>query len=90
MIYHAQFTMESEMATLKVELNKIVLLKYKDPDEPSVRICISDKKPDQKGDIIYISPQTPIAKAILNHMEGEEVDVVTPGGTYRIQIHKVV
>ncbi len=36
-----------------------------------------------------ISNESPIGKAILGHRSGEEVDVETPSGTYKVKIAKV-
>ena len=69
--------------------NKIVTIRYKDTEEFPIQVCITEKKLIRKDGILYISPNTPIAKAIFNHLEGEEVDVATPGGTYRIEISQI-
>ncbi|MGC8855591.1 MAG: GreA/GreB family elongation factor, partial [Anaerolineae bacterium] len=36
-----------------------------------------------------ISNESPIGKAILGHRAGDEVQVETPGGTYKVRIIKV-
>ena len=36
-----------------------------------------------------ISNESPIGKAILGHRHGEEVNVETPSGTYKVKIVKV-
>lgn len=36
-----------------------------------------------------ISNESPIGKAVLNHIEGEEVTVEAPGGVYKVKILKV-
>ncbi len=37
----------------------------------------------------YISNESPIGKALLNHKKGDIVDVITPAGTKQIKIMKV-
>ncbi len=75
--------MEMKIRTLPtVTLNKVVIIRYKNSEESLISVCICEERPkDISQDVTYISPQAPVARAILNHIEGEEVDVVTPGGT---------
>ncbi|MBI2020233.1 GreA/GreB family elongation factor [Candidatus Daviesbacteria bacterium] len=76
----------------KVEYNKIVTIRYRDPKEKPIRVCVvpeEEQKRQNEENLIYISPKAPVAKAILNRSVGEEVDVITPERTYRIVISQI-
>ena len=48
-------------------------------------------KTDQplKKDVTYISPQAPLAQAILLHKVGEEIEYLSPGGPVIVKILKI-
>ena len=81
--------MEKDLAP-KVDFNKVVTIRYKDPEEPPVVVCICENKPNTSDGIVYISPQAPVAKAILNRFEGEEVNVLTVDGILKVEIMQIV
>lgn len=62
-----------------VESGKVILLSFKNFNEKPYKICIC-LKPNQpfKKDVTYISPQAPLAQAILFHQVGEEIEYPSP------------
>ena len=73
-----------------VRLEKIVTICFKIPKEGKIKVCVSQRKPEISRDITYISPQAPLAQAILNHREGEEIEFISPSGPLRIKILNIM
>lgn len=72
----------------RVEPGKIITVIFKDQPDP-VSVCILDKKPALDSDIKCISLHAPLSQAILNHMEGEEVEFTTPAGKLIVEIARI-
>lgn len=73
-----------------VTLDKIVTISFRSPKEGKIKVCITLQKPSISQEISYISPQSPLARAILNHYEGEELEFFSPSGLLRIKILSIL
>ena len=72
----------------KVGLDKIVTLRFRDSSE-QLQVCIRDQKPGIVSGINFITPRAPLARAILNRMEGETINFISPGGMMSVEIVQV-
>lgn len=72
----------------KVQPGKIITVIFKDQPEP-VSVCILDKKPALNADIKCISLRAPLSQAILDHMEGDEVEFTTAVGKLTVEIARI-
>lgn len=79
--------MEMDKPRTKVEVGKVVTVVFE--DQELMNVCIMEKKPMLDTEIKFISPNAPLAKAILNHTEGEEVIFETPAGKLVVEITKI-
>lgn len=71
-----------------VGADKIITIYYIGKNE-QFDVCISGAKPPQQIGLIYISSSSPLAQAILNHKEGEEIEFSTTAGKQKIRIIKI-
>ena len=69
-----------------VELGKIVTILFNGPYSKPLKITIHDRRFMKKIDTVYISPQTPLAKAIINHKIGENIEFKSPEGKLKVKI----
>jgi transcription elongation factor GreA len=68
----------------RVALGSKVLLRNLDTEEErTYSIVLGELADPEKGEI---SPSSPIGKALLNKMKGDELEVHTPGGTVEYEI----
>lgn len=73
----------------KVQPGKIITVIFKDSDQEPINVRILDKKPALDSDVKCISLNAPLAQAILNHAEGEEVEFTTPTGKLIVEIARI-
>lgn len=73
----------------RVEPGKIITVIFKDQQQEPISVCILDKKPALDSDIKCISLHAPLSQAILNHMEGEEVEFMTVSGKLTVEIARI-
>lgn len=71
----------------KVIFGTTVTIINLDTDEEKVYRIVGDDEADIKAGMISVS--SPIARALIGKMEGDEVPVQTPGGTVDYEIDKV-
>ena len=71
----------------KVIFGTTVTIINLDTDEEKVYRIVGDDEADIKAGMISVS--SPIARALIGKMEGDEVPVRTPGGTVDYEIDKV-
>lgn len=73
-----------------VEPGKVITILFKSPSSKPLMIAIDNGKSPQKvDDIFYISSHAPLAKAILNHKQNDDVEFDTPEGKLTVKIVKV-
>lgn len=78
---------ENSIPRDKVAIGSTVYLKNIETDEEKVYdIVLGELADPEKGEI---SPSSPIGKALLNKEEGEDVEVVLPGGQVAYEIVKI-
>ena len=56
-------------------------------DEPETYYVVGGKEADSRNG--KISNESPIGSALMNHMVGDTVEVVTPGGKLKLKILKI-
>lgn len=93
MLYSVYSTKHEDMAL--VSKGSITTIKFY-PEQQVRNICILDTTvttpsvfANSFDQVLYISPQTPVAKAILDRKEGERISFVAPSGTKEIEIIKI-
>ena len=72
----------------KVGLGSIVNVKHTDTGEESVFEIVTPEESDPT--VGRISPSSPIGKCLLNHEEGDTVEVKVPAGTREYEITKLI
>ena len=72
----------------KVGLGSIVNVRHTETGEQSVFEIVTPEESDPT--IGRISPSSPIGKCLLNHEEGDTVEVKVPAGTKEYEITKLV
>ncbi len=72
----------------KVGLGSIVKVRHTETGEQSVFEIVTPEESDPT--IGRISPSSPIGKCLLNHEEGDTVEVRVPAGTKEYEITKLV
>ena len=73
-----------------VEPGKIVTILFAGPSSKPLRVIINNGKLTRyTSDPVHISPQAPLAKAIINHKEGEEIEFQAPEGKLEVKIVSV-
>ncbi len=74
---------KTKKSTNQVGLGSIVTIKYEDGESEEYKIVGS-----AEADLFNnkISIESPIGAAVLNRKKGEEIDVKSPNGAYKIQI----
>jgi transcription elongation factor GreA len=72
----------------KVGLGSIVKVRHTETGEQSVFEIVTPEESDPT--IGRISPSSPIGKCLLNHEEGDTVEVKVPAGTKEYEITKLV
>lgn len=71
-----------------IEIGSIVTVRNKtDGDEPETYTIVGSMEANPFE--FKISNESPIGKALLNHVKGDTVDVVAPAGKYRYEVMKV-
>lgn len=74
-----------------VEPGKVITILFKNPSSRPLKIVIDDEKsPQEVDDIVYISSHAPLAKAILNCKQHDDVQFDAPEGKLTVKIVKVV
>jgi transcription elongation factor GreA len=72
----------------KVGLGSVVKVRHTETGEQSVFEIVTPEESDPT--IGRISPSSPIGKCLLNHEEGDTVEVKVPAGTKEYEITKLV
>ena len=70
-----------------VGLGSVVTIKYMDDDEEEVYSIVGSMEADPFEN--KISNESPLGKAIIGKKQGEEIEVASPTGSYKIKIEKV-
>jgi transcription elongation factor GreA len=79
--------MDENTDALKVNLGSVVTVREVDTGEESSYIMTSPNEIDAaKGKISALSP---MGKALLNHMVGDSIEVITPGGKLCCRIERI-
>lgn len=69
-----------------VKPGKIVTIVFKGPSKRPLHIAVKNGKSHSKTGVVYISSQTPLAQAIINHKAGDNIEFNSPEGKLRIRI----
>ena len=77
----------SEVSKDKVGIGNTVAIKYVDDDEEEVYHIVGRMEADPFEN--KISNESPLGKAIIGKKQGEEIEVASPTGSYKIKIEKV-
>ncbi len=86
LLSNVQVIEEKDRKDGKVDIGSVVTVQEDTfPEEKYFLVGPKEADPVQ-GKISY---QSPIGKALLNHMVGDEVPIVTPGGQIKLKIIKV-
>ena len=83
---HAKI-IEEENNKDSVSIGSKVELKYEDDDEAEIYQIVGSHEADPFNN--KISNESPIAQAIVGKKAGEEVEVSSPDGVYKVQIIKI-
>lgn len=84
---HAKIITDEENTSDKVTIGCKVELKYEDDDEPEIYQIVGSHEADPFNN--KISNESPIATAIVGKKAGEEVEVSSPDGVYKVQIVRI-
>ena len=83
---HAKVIVDEENSD-KVTIGCKVELKYEDDDEAEVYQIVGSHEADPFNN--KISNESPIAMAVVGRKAGEEVEVSSPDGVYKVQIVRI-
>lgn len=73
-----------------VETGKVITILFKSHSSKPLKIVIDDEKSPQKvDDIVYVSSHAPLAKAILNRKQNDDIEFEAPEGKLTVKIVKV-
>ncbi|MCU0242217.1 MAG: transcription elongation factor GreA [Vicinamibacteria bacterium] len=72
----------------KIGLGSTVTLRHLDTDERIVYQIVTPEESDPAAG--RISPSSPIGRSLLNHEEGDEVEVKVPAGSKHYEVVKLV
>jgi len=83
---HAKI-IEEDKKSDSVSIGCKVELKYEDDDDPEIYHIVGSQEADPFNN--KISNESPIAQAIVGRKVGEEVEVSSPDGIYKVQIVRI-
>ena len=84
---HAKIIEEDNTNSDSVAIGCKVELKYEDDDEAEIYHIVGSQEADPFNN--KISNESPIAQAIVGKKVGDEVEVTSPAGIYKVQIVRI-
>lgn len=73
-----------------VELGKIITIRFIGPSSKPLKISINNKGVQEKNGVVNISAEAPLAKAIINHRAGENIEFESPEERLKVKIVKII
>jgi len=64
----------------------VVTLRYEGDDEDDTQQFFVGSIEERQGDLVVVSPGSPMGTALLGHSSGDTVAYDAPGGTLRVEI----
>lgn len=72
-----------------VTAGKIVTIIFMGGSKKPHHISIKNGRVHKKEGVVCISPQSPLAKALINHKEGEKIRFNSPEGILEVKITQI-
>jgi len=72
-----------------VAAGSVVTLRYEGDDEDDTTAFFVGSIEERQGDLIVVSPGSPLGQALLGHQAGDAVEYAAPGGTLVVHIVEV-
>jgi transcription elongation factor GreA len=69
-----------------VAQGSVVTLRYEGDDEDDTQQFFVGSIEERQGDLVVVSPGSPMGTALLGHSSGDTVAYDAPGGTLRVEI----
>lgn len=70
-----------------VDLNKLVKIRFSDGEELFIRVF--EKSPVKLSEEFPVNKEAPVAKALLGHTKGEQVEYNVRNNTYKVTILEI-
>jgi transcription elongation factor GreA len=67
----------------------VVTLRYDGDDDDDTQTFFVGSIEERQGDVIVVSPGSPLGTAMIGHTAGDTVEYAAPGGNLRVHIVKV-
>lgn len=87
MLNHAEIIDNGDIAADEIAVGKTVTFKELPDEEPETYTIVGAAEADPFSG--KISNESPIAKGLVGHKLGEDVEIETPGGTMKVKIVEV-
>lgn len=70
-----------------VDLNKLVKIRFSDGEELFIRVF--EKSPVKLSEEFPVNKEAPVAKALLGHTKGEQIEYTVRNNTYKVIILEI-